>query len=154
MSGALSNLFLFRGPVLTVSFAKTCDRPSVSVYIWTPKDTLRLFWSSPSALGGRPLRITLVCGPAACCGRTQNNSDTSGRVAFSMVDGVRHRGYDRNEQIPVIFLHFIKALMLSFHKPTQVRTAYIYRYNLVFFDAFRCGDSWFSREGICSEILH
>lgn len=114
---ALCKLFLFRGPVLTVSFAKIRDRPSVTVYIWTPKDTLRLFWSSPSALGGRPLWITLVYGPAACCGPTQTNSDTSGRVAFSMVDGVRHRGWDRNEQIPVIFPHIIKALMLSFHNP-------------------------------------
>lgn len=75
---------LFRGDVLTESVTEIRDKRPVTVQLGSQghRETLLEF---TIAARGRPLRITPVCFPAACCKGTQNNLDAYGPVAFSMV---------------------------------------------------------------------
>lgn len=92
--------------------------------------------------------ITPVCGLAACCGGAQNHLDVCCHVAFSTVDGLRHSGQHRNEQMLVLFLNITK--------PPATHTEYT-RLNLLciissFWTRFDLCLS-VSAEGCCDEVF-
>lgn len=99
---------VLRGRSHGESVTEIRDKPSVAVQLDSQghRETLLEFTITARA---RPLRITPVCIPAACCKGAQNNLDTCGPVVFPWSVGVRHSGSHRDD-CSLFFSRFIEVL--------------------------------------------
>lgn len=97
---------ILRGRSHGESVTEIRDKPSVTVQLDSQghRETLLEFTITAWA---RPLRITPVCIPAAYCKGAQNNLDTYGPVAFSMVSWCASQ-WLAQEWLLLIFFHFIQ----------------------------------------------